>query len=187
MTARIAQKKDSLLWKAEWEVAKFWGDVTEEEISSGAVLPYEVIRRSGNLVTNGGVSALWGFAIGNGTTTAEQPLTYYSNARATIGVGDSSTAAAATQFDLQAATNKFRQGMEATYPTHTDGTQSITFRSLFATGNANFAWQEWGVFNGTTAAGSSTAASRMLNRKVENLGTKTSAASWQFTVTLSIS
>jgi hypothetical protein len=67
--------------------------------------------------------------------------------------------------------------MDATYPQVS--TNVITFRSTFATGDANFAWQEWGVFNASSAG-------TMLNRKVESLGTKTSAQTWQFTVTITL-
>lgn len=105
------------------------------------------------------------------------PPTYFNNANAHLGAGDSSTAFASNQTDLQAASNKFRQAMEATYPTL--ATNVITFRSLFATGNANFAWQEWGVFNASSAG-------TMLSRKVESLGTKTSAQSWQLTVDVTV-
>ncbi len=104
-------------------------------------------------------------------------ITDFDNANAYIGVGDSTDAFDKTETDLQAATNKFRQGMEATYPTR--ATNVLTFRSLFATGDANFAWEEWAVFNASSGG-------TMLNRKVESLGTKTSAQSWQFTVTLTV-
>lgn len=105
------------------------------------------------------------------------PPTPFDNTNAYIGVGDSSTAFSAAQTDLQAATNKYRQAMEATYPTI--ATNVLTFRSLFATGNANFAWEEWGTFNASSAG-------TMLQRKVEALGTKTSAQSWQMTVALTV-
>lgn len=159
------------LWRAKWSVEKRWGD-------DPATPPYEVISREGNLLTYGGASALWDLLIGAGNVTA------FNNANAYIGVGDSNTAAAATQTDLQAVTNKVRVGMEASYPSHTDGTSDgaddCVFRSVFGTGSANFAWEEWALFNASTAG-------RMLNRKVESLGTKTSAAAWTFTVTLSLS
>lgn len=180
----IAPVQERGLWQCHWKVEKFHGEVTEEEIRRGEVQPYEVLEREGNLLVYGGSSNIWQSLIGNGTTTGGQTLTYFNNANAHIGVGDSTTAAAATQTDLQAASNKVRKAMEATYPTHTDGTTSgsatITFRSVFGTGDANFAWQEWGVFNASTGG-------RMLNRKVESLGTKTSAATWTFTVTITLS
>jgi hypothetical protein len=102
-------------------------------------------------------------------------VTPFNNANSYIGVGDSTTAFAASQTDLQASTNKLRKAMDATYPS--GGSNVITFRSTFGTSDANFAWQEWGVFNGSSGG-------TMLSRKVESLGTKTSAQTWQFTVTL---
>ena len=162
---------DGIVWRARWSVEKRWGD-------DPAVEPYEVLEREGNLLVYGGASALWDLLIGAGNVTA------FNNSNAYIGVGDSNTAAAATQTDLQAASNKVRVGMEASYPSHTDGTSDgsddCVFRSVFGTGSANFDWEEWAVFNASTAG-------RMLNRKVETLGTKTSAAAWTFTVTLSLS
>jgi hypothetical protein len=106
-----------------------------------------------------------------------ESVTEFNNANAHLGVGDSATAFAATQTDLQAAANKLRKAMDATYPTR--AANVLTFRSTFATGDANFAWQEWAVFNASTAG-------TMFNRKVESLGTKTSAQSWQLTVTLTV-
>lgn len=106
-----------------------------------------------------------------------ESVTEFTNANAHIGVGDSSTAFAASQTDLQAASNKLRKAMDATFPSR--ATNVLTFKSTFATGDANFAWQEWAVFNASSAG-------TMFNRKVESLGTKTSAQSWAFTVTLTV-
>lgn len=193
---------DAAQWRCQWKIDKY--DVTDLKRVDPAFLaqmsaeqqlaalvakglrPYETIEREGNLLMYGGVSCQWQTLIGNGTTTAGQALTYFNNAQAAIGVGDSTTAAAATQTNLQAATNKLRKAMDATYPVHTDGTTSgaasIVFRSTFASADANFAWQEWGIFNSATDA-----TGRMLNRKVESNGTKASGASWQFSCTLSLS
>lgn len=165
-------------WRCTWKIEKYDGELTP-----GAI-PYEIIEREGNLLMYGGASCLWQALIGNGTGTSGQTLTFFNNGNAYIGVGDSSTAAAATQTDLQASTNKLRKAMDATYPQHTDattsGAASIVFRSTFGTSDANFAWAEWGVFNGSSGG-------RMLNRKVESLGTKASGSTWVFTVTLSLS
>ena len=106
-----------------------------------------------------------------------EAFTSFANANARIGVGDSSIVFGASQTDLQASTNKLRKAMEAAYPTR--ASNALTFRSIFGTSEANFAWNEWGVFN-TASAGT------MLNRIVASLGTKTSAQSWQFTVTVTV-
>jgi len=111
------------------------------------------------------------------TDIVGEAVTEYNNANAHLGVGDSTAVFAASQTDLQAASNKLRKAMEATYPTR--AANVLTFRSLFATGDANFAWAEWGVFNGASA-------NTMLSRKVEALGTKTSAQSWQLTATITV-
>jgi hypothetical protein len=106
-----------------------------------------------------------------------EAFTSFANANARIGVGDSSAAFGAAQTDLQASTNKLRKAMEAAYPTRTGN--ALTFRSIFGTSEGNFAWNEWGVFNAASAG-------TMLNRIVASLGTKTSAQSWQFTVTVTV-
>lgn len=105
--------------------------------------------------------------------------TFFTNVNAHLCVGDSSTAYSATQTDLQAVTNKMRKAMDASYPTRTDN--ALTFRSNFATGDANWEWYEWGVANASSSG-------VMFNRKVESpsLGTKTSAQSWVLTATLTI-
>lgn len=107
--------------------------------------------------------------------TVGAAVTPFNNANTYLGVGDSATAHAAGQTDLVAASNKLRKAMDATYPS--GASNVITFRSTFGTGDANWAWNEWGTFNGSTGG-------TMLNRKVESLGTKTNTQTWQFTTTL---
>ena len=101
--------------------------------------------------------------------------TFFDNTNAYIGVGDSTDAFDATETDLQASSNKVRKAMEASYPQRSGA--ELTFRSLFGTSDANFDWEEWGIFNNSTAG-------VMLNRKVEDLGTKADTQSWQITAVL---
>lgn len=173
---------DVIIWKCHTKVEKYDPALTDEQVASGLFAPIEIVEIEGNLAMYGGVSCLWQCLIGNGTGTGGQSLTFFNNGNAYIGVGDSSTAAAATQTDLQASTNKTRQAMDATYPSHTDGTTSgaasIVFKATFGSGSANYAWAEWGIFNASSGG-------RMLNRKVESLGTKTTG-SWALTITLSL-
>lgn len=103
--------------------------------------------------------------------------TPFDASNAYLGAGDSSTSFAASQTDLQAASNKLRKAMDATYPQRSSNV--LTFRSTFGTGDANYAWEEWGVFNASSSG-------TMLSRKVEALGTKTSAQSWQFTAAITV-
>ena len=64
--------------------------------------------------------------------------------------------------------------MDAGYPQRAGNV--ITWRATFGTAEANFAWNESGIFNALSG-------SQMLSRKVVALGTKTSTASWQLTCT----
>lgn len=199
-----------------------------------------------NMLLIGGASNLWQYALGNGTATAGNALTYLNASNSYLCVGDSSAAEAQDQTDLQASTNKVRQLVDAGFPLHTTGTsgQTITaatnatpivctctnsysegdfvfiqgvvgntaanglwrvvnvsgagftlensagngtytsggvasrsrvlaFKSTFGTSAANFAWNEWGIANAASGG-------RLFNRKAASLGTKTSAATWEF-------
>lgn len=117
--------------------------------------------------------------IGDDTGTAGQALTTFNNANAAVGSGDSATAFAASQTDLQAATNKLRKGMMATFPTR--ATNVLTFKGSFAAAEANWVWNEVGIFNSPTA-GTGT----MLSRVVTALGTKVSPAVWELSIALTI-
>jgi len=134
--------------------------------------PYQVIEMEHNCLLNSGIDEMWDLISGvvSGATHI------FDNAAATIGVGDSATAAAATQTDLQAATNKTYKAMESGYPTST--TQKITLKSSFGSSDANYAWQEWVVKQATSTI--------CLNRKVEALGTK-SSGTWTLEVTVTLS
>jgi len=131
--------------------------------------PYEVIQREGNCLLNSGIDQMWDLITGVDTTYI------YDYAKAFIGVGDSTTAATATQTDLQAASNSKYNAMETGYPTST--TQKATFKASFATDEANFAWNEWVV---------KTTGAECLNRKVESLGTKTTGT-WTLEVAITLS
>lgn len=98
---------------------------------------------------------------------------------AKIGVGDSTTVFSAAHTNLQAATNKLRIGMDGSFPSI--ATNVLTFQSTFGTGDANYSWDEWAIFNHITDG-----SGEMLSRKVEPLGVKTNAQTWQITVTLDV-
>lgn len=150
----------------------------------------DVVKQTvfGNLIMNGGASVMWERldTLNPSTSATGAALQGFSSGTCRIGVGASTATAAVTQTDLQSTANKAYKGMDATYPAHTDGTSSSGARqwqvkATFSTAQANFAWNEWAVFNSTTAT------KRMLNRKVQSLGTKSSAATRSITCTLSLS
>lgn len=100
--------------------------------------------------------------------------TLFSAANAHLGVGDSATAFAIDQTDLQAATNKLRKLVTSI----SESAGVLTAVATFATNEANFEWVEWGLFNASSGG-------TMLGRKVESptLGTKTSAQVWTMSAT----
>lgn len=92
-----------------------------------------------------------------------------------MGVGDSSTAFAEAQTDLQAATNKLRKQLT----TSSRSGDVITYVTSFATGEANWQWNEVGLSNAVSGA-------NLLIRFVQSLGTKVSGV-WTCTVTQTVS
>lgn len=117
-------------------------------------------------LTTAGVNFLSQAAIGQGTP--------FNAANARLGVGNGATAFAVGQTDLQGA-SKLRKAMDAGYPTV--AAPVVTFKSTFAQSEANFAWNEWGIFNAATGG-------VMLNRVVESNGTKQSNQTWVLEVAI---
>lgn len=111
-------------------------------------------------LTTAGINFLSQAAIGQGTP--------FNAANARIGVGNGSTVFAVGQTDLVGA-SKLRKGMDSGYPAIT--APKVTFKSTFNQSEANFAWNEWGIFNAASGG-------VMLNRVVESNGTKQSNQTW---------
>lgn len=111
-------------------------------------------------LTTAGINFLSQAAIGQGTV--------FSNANARLGVGNGTTAFAIAQTDLQGS-SKLRKAMDSGYPTIT--APKVTFKATYGQSEANFAWQEWGIFNAASGG-------VMLNRVVESNGTKQSNQTW---------
>ena len=154
-------------WKAKWKIIKY---KSEEDYKAGRIA--EVLEFDGNLLLNEGINLIWTLICG-GTGTA------FNSTNSYIGVGDSTTAASATDTGLL-GTNKLYRAMDSGYPIY-GSNQQATWRATFGSADANFAWNEITVANGN----SDTAVN--LNRKVQSMGTKISGAVWtaQLTVTLS--
>jgi hypothetical protein len=138
-----------------------------------AISPYEVIEGKDNCLLNTGIDEIWDLV--TGAVTGANHI--FDNTAATIGVGDSSSAAVASQTDLQAAVNNVYKGMEAGYPTST--AQKITCKSSFGSSDANWVWNEWVVKQSTSG--------KCINRKVASMGTKASGATWTLEITVTLS
>ena len=158
---------DALNYKTQWIIRRYADDAA---FAHGDCYNESVI--DGNLLLNEGIAELFDLACGLGTPTA------FNNASARLGVGDSTAAAAATQTDLQAATNKTYKAMSASYPARS--AQTVTWRAVFASADANYAWEEFVVDNGATAL-------KTLNRRVSAQGTKASGQTWTLDLSITLS
>ena len=163
----------------------------KEGISSGMLRalvgsPEEAVEIEGNLLLNEGIQRFEDLTMIATVTSNQVAGNPWSNANAYLGVGDSSTAEAATQTELQAATNRFYKAMNATYPSRSS--QTVSFQSDFTSTEANYVWAEWAIAAGaTTASGSGfTTGTTNLNRKVAALGTK-STGTWTLTAQVTFS
>src|SRR3990170_3586713 len=159
--------EDKIGYKSVWIIRKFENDEAYQENRH-----FEVKEIEGNLLLNEGITRLANLLIGGGGTA-------FNNANAYIGVGDSSTAASASQTGLQAATNKLYKAVSASYPSISG--QTVTFRAEFVSAEANFAWNEFTVANGNSDAADN------LNRKVSSQGTKASGQVWTLDLAITFS
>ena len=146
----------------------------------------EVKEIAGNLLLNEGIQRLQDMTMIATVLRNQTATNPWSNANAFTGVGDSNTAEAATQTELQAATNRFYKAMNATYPSRSN--QTVSFQSDFAGTEANYTWAEWTIAAGaTTASGAGfTTGTTNLQRKVAALGTKASGT-WTLTAQVTFS
>jgi len=109
--------------------------------------------------------------------TGQVGITLFDATNTYLGIGDSNAAFVADQEDLQAATNKFRKLVNGGYPSVVDNI--ITVQASYDGSQANFIWNEWGIFNAATGG-------VMLCRKVESNGQKEAGQNWVFEVELTI-
>ena len=174
-------KNETAHWKCKYKIEKRHGDINACQTPAQRLAfleqtnPYEIIEGEDNCLLNSGIDEMWDLI--TGVVSGVGHVFTVGAAYVTIGVGDSSTAATATQTDLQAASNKTYKGMEATFPTST--TQKATFKSSFGSSDANYSWNEWVVKHATS--------SKCINRKVDAMGSKASDTTWTLEVTVTLS
>jgi hypothetical protein len=141
----------------------------------------------GNILVNGGLTQIINYCTGGGSATT------MTTTQTVVGVGTTATAATTSDTALGSdnTANAYYQGSDATFPSIT-GPATINNQCTFASGNANFAWNEWCWATGTTIAAGTQLASghvfttlrSMINHKISSLGTKASGASWVFSTTI---
>lgn len=133
-----------------------------------ASTPYEVVRADNLLLTAGATFVLQ-------RMTSDSP-TKIDGTTGRMCVGDGTAAVTAGQTDLQAATNKLRKVFDAVPSVSGNQLQAVT---TFLTSEANFHWQELALANAASGA-------TVVNRFLQDIGTKTSALQWILTITITL-
>lgn len=167
--------KEKAFYRTKWTIRRY--DSAEYERLGDAAIPRAfgdlppISEIDGNILLNEGIALLLDLLIGAGGTA-------YNNANAYLGVGESSTGESAAHTGLQGSSKTYK-GMSATYPQR--ASQTVTWRAVFATGDANNAWNEFTIVNANSDTGTN------LNRKVSAQGTKAAGQTWTLDMTLTIS
>jgi hypothetical protein len=155
----------------------------------------------GNLMVSVGLTQVINMLTG---AAQSGTVRYLTNAQTVVGVGTNTAGSGApaaigdTALKDDNSANAYYQGSDATFPSLT-GPATINNQCTFASGNANFAWNEWCWATGQTiTAGTHLATgavfatlASMINHKTNlssgggaSLGTKGSGASWVFSTTI---
>lgn len=188
--------KDDIKWFPRIQVSK-WNPETVaaatkefghepgfDELMQFTGTPDDMAYSEGNELTTAGLTAITGLLLGLGGQA------FSSTTQAAIGVGNSSTAFSLG--DTALLGTAYYQTVDAT-PSRTAGAMSAA--ATFTSGNANFAWNEWGwvtatsaITPGATLASISAGTEVLWNRKVPagGLGTKVSGAVWTLSSTITL-
>ncbi|MGL5717331.1 MAG: hypothetical protein ACRCX2_30240 [Paraclostridium sp.] len=94
-----------------------------------------------------------------------------------IGVGDGQTSATRDQKDLQGSNKAYKQ-CDSGFPKQQDN--KLTYQVTFKGNEANFAWNEWGVFDVSSGT------KEMLNRVQTAMSRKLQGQVWIFEAVITI-
>jgi hypothetical protein len=185
--------KDSIDWHAQLFIRRFDEDQTnwvakrsgllapqEAHFDALGVKPYDESMVDRNLLTTAGIGrivAILNLGTGN----------LISSTTARVGTGNGAGTAAIGDTDLSAAAgsaNRWYNLCTVTTPSNVR-----TFASTFASGDGNYAWNEWGIDIGTaTVTASAVVNAVLLNHKTSIAqGTKAAGQTWTATATVTLS
>lgn len=182
--------QDSIKYHTEWDIEKWSPEQVDaarhltggDEPSIDALrhlFDPELVHIDGNLLTTAGVTritALLNAGGGNAITTTT----------ARVGAGNGAGTAAVGDTDLSASAGSSNRWFNLCTVSVSAGV--MTFVAVFASGDGNFAWNEFGIDIGTaTVTAGATVNAVLLNHKTSiAAGTKASGAVWTATATLTL-
>lgn len=196
---QTAQQADVLTWHARARVDKYSDDQVTwarrqlaglepdgRHLHAFFAAPEDgYAEADGNLLVTAGLDAITKLLIASGS-----PQAFSGPTRAIVGVGDQSTTAVIGDTHLGGdGANAWYQGCDSSNPTQANGV--MTAVATFATGDANFTWEEWcwATCTGSITAGATLASvatgTKLWNHKIQSLGTK-SSGSWVLTSTVTL-
>lgn len=142
------------------------------------IAPYSTTYVAGNLITNAGWTRLMNLLTNQGATQA------FDATHTRIGVGNGTTPAEAyADTDLAASAGSSNRWFQLVSGAGTLGTRTLSWSATFGASDGNFAWNEFGIDQGTSSGNTVTAV--LLNHKVGiSQGTKASGQTWTATATI---
>lgn len=172
--------------QAEWVKNKaglLHRPVQGNDFIAAGVKPIDIAECESNLLTTAGLTRI------TALITATGGLQALINTSTRLGTGNGAGGAAIGDTDLGAtagSANRWYQIMDATFPSASAGV--ISAKASWASGDGNYAWNEWGLDVGApTVASSAVVGACFVNHKTSAaLGTKTSGI-WALTVTITLS
>ena len=157
---------ENVMIKKKWTITKY---ASTKDYTAGNSYEKNVVNH--NLLVNEGMNEVWTILCSAGGTKFDN-----TNAQLIVGTGSGAATATDTEATFTAGVVK---GMEAGYPTY--GTsQKATWKASYAAGEANQAWNEFGLLNAASGG-------KLFNRLVEAEGTKTAGQVWELSLEITLS
>lgn len=197
-------KHDGLNWHAFARVEKYDPELVRDltqylgyeptawDFKREGVGPSDIAENAGNLVVTTGLGNITNLIIGGGGQA-------FNAAKAIVGVGATATTATVSDTALGGNTNSSTAWYQApaapTRTTTTNANDTISAVTTFASGDANFSWQEWcwaaatsgSIVPGNTLASVATSPVLLNHKAPVTLGTKVTGGVWVFTTTVTLS
>ena len=140
-------------------------------------LPFETATFYENVLLDEGITELLNLLVAS-TSAGQLP---FNQTNTYLGVGNSTASSGLSTLTELVSTAAVYVQCSTGYPQVSN--QTVTWQSVFSSGQANFAWREFSLRNSATSTGRA----RNLNRRVSNQGTKVAGQTWTASLSLTVS